>query len=60
MRECNFIIYVILLPTLGPGVYSASKKYEYQKKVLGSRARPVRRVENLAICEPTVWRMWDP
>jgi hypothetical protein len=28
---------------------------------LGSRARPVRRAENLAaICEPVVWTMWDP
>jgi hypothetical protein len=28
---------------------------------LGSRARPVRRAENLtAICEPIVWTTWDP
>jgi hypothetical protein len=28
---------------------------------LGSRARPVRRADNLtAICEPIVYTMWDP
>jgi hypothetical protein len=41
---------------LGPGVYSASNRNENQKQkinVSGSRARPVRRADNLAaICEP--------
>jgi hypothetical protein len=28
---------------------------------LGSRALPVRRADNLAaICEPTIWTVWDP
>jgi hypothetical protein len=43
---------------LGPGVYSASNRKEYQEQrnnVSGSRARPVRRVDNFAaICEPIV------
>jgi hypothetical protein len=29
--EVNFEIYLILLPALGPGVYSASNRNEYQK-----------------------------
>jgi hypothetical protein len=53
-----FSIYVILPAVLGPGVYSASKRNEYQRQkimFLRSRARPVRRVDNLAaICEPIV------
>jgi hypothetical protein len=28
----NFSIYLILLAALGPGVYSASNRYEYQKQ----------------------------
>jgi hypothetical protein len=43
---------------LAPGVYSASNRNEYQKQrnnVSGSRARPMRRADNLtAICEPIV------
>jgi hypothetical protein len=42
----------------GSGVYPASNRNEYQKQkntFLGSRARPVRRVDNLtAICDPIV------
>jgi hypothetical protein len=43
----------------GPGVDSASIRNEYQKhkknSVSGSRARPVRRADNLTIiCEPIV------
>jgi hypothetical protein len=60
----SFPIYLILTVALGPGVYSASNRYEYQKQkrmFLGSRARPVRRADNLtAIWEPTVYTMWDP
>jgi hypothetical protein len=29
--EVNFLIYLILSATLGPGVYSASNRNEYQK-----------------------------
>jgi hypothetical protein len=51
-------IYLIFKAALGPGVYSASNRNEYhkQKKMfLGSRARPVRKADNLTvICEPTV------
>jgi hypothetical protein len=40
-----FSIYLNLLATLGPGVYSASNRNEYQKqkkgKFLGSREQPV-------------------
>jgi hypothetical protein len=52
-----FSIYLILPAALGPGVYSASNRNEYekQKMFLGSRARPVRKVDNLtAICESIV------
>jgi hypothetical protein len=50
---------------LGPGVYSASDKNEYQKQkrimFLGSKVRPMRRTDSLtAICELIVWKMWDP
>jgi hypothetical protein len=54
-KSMNFLIYLILL---GPRVYSASDRNEYQKQknnVSGSRARPVRRADKLAaICEPIV------
>jgi hypothetical protein len=50
-----FSIYLILTAALGPGVYSASNRNEYKNKknnVSGSRARPVRRADNItAICE---------
>jgi hypothetical protein len=53
-----FSIYPIFSAALGPGVYSASNRNEYQKQknyVSGSRARPVRRDDNLtAICVPTL------
>jgi hypothetical protein len=49
---------VNLLTALGPGVYSASNRNEYQKQknnVSGSKVRPVRRADSLtAICEPIV------
>jgi hypothetical protein len=56
-----FSIHLILLDALGPGVYSASNRNEYQnqKKImfLGSRTRPVRRADSLtAICEPIVYK----
>jgi hypothetical protein len=50
----RFLIYPILPAALGPGVYSASDRNEYQKQklFLESKARPVRRADNLtAICE---------
>jgi hypothetical protein len=53
-----FLIYRILPAALGPGVYSASNRNEYQKQkkiFLGNRARPVLRADNLTvICEPIV------
>jgi hypothetical protein len=56
-------MYLILPSALGPGVYLASNRNEYQKQKMSleSRARPVRMADNLtAICEPTVYTMWDP
>jgi hypothetical protein len=48
----------ILPAELGPGVYSASNRNEYQKhesNISGSKVRPVRKAENLAaICKPIV------
>jgi hypothetical protein len=53
-----FSIYLILPVTLGPGIYLASNRNEYQKQkkmFLGSRAQPVRVADNLTtICEPIV------
>jgi hypothetical protein len=49
-----FSIELILLAALGPGVYSASNRNEYQEKILGSRARPVRKADDFtAIFELT-------
>jgi hypothetical protein len=60
-----FSIYLILAPALGPGVYSASNRYEYQKQkkimFLERRARPMCKAGNFtAICEPIVQIIWDP
>jgi hypothetical protein len=53
-----FSIYLILPDALGPGVYSVVTEMNTstrKRMFLGSRARPVRRAENLtAICEPIV------
>jgi hypothetical protein len=54
--EVIFLIYLFLPAALGPGVYSASNRNEYQKKKVimfpGSKARRVRRADNLtAMCE---------
>jgi hypothetical protein len=63
LGEWIFSIYLTLLATLSPGVYSASNINECQKQkkkkmFLGSRARPVRTADNLAaICEPIVYIM---
>jgi hypothetical protein len=50
---------IILPAALGPGVYSASNRNEYQELIkiifLGSEARPARKADNLtAISEPIV------
>jgi hypothetical protein len=55
-------IYLILLAALGPGVYSATNRNEYQKHkkknmyiFLGSKVRRVHRADTLTtICEPIV------
>jgi hypothetical protein len=51
-------MYLILPAALGPEVYPASKRNEYQNRkmmFLGSREWPVRRTDNLTvISEPTV------
>jgi hypothetical protein len=53
-----FSIYLMLPAALGPGVHSASNRNEYQKQkkmFLGSKARPVRRADNLTtIYKPVV------
>jgi hypothetical protein len=47
-----FSNYLVLLAALGPGIYSASNKNEYQQIFLWSNGWPVRRADNLtAICE---------
>jgi hypothetical protein len=56
MNAFFFSIYLILPAALGPGVYSASNRNEYQKQkkniFMWSRARPVRKADSLnAICE---------
>jgi hypothetical protein len=56
--DWNFSVYLILPAALGPGVYPASNRNEYQKQknnIWESRARPVRRADDLtAIYEPIV------
>jgi hypothetical protein len=50
VNDFFFSIYLISPAALGPGVYSASNRNEYQKQkimFLGSRARPVRKADNL-------------
>jgi hypothetical protein len=44
------------MSALGPGVYSASNRNEYQElnNFLGSKARPARKADNLTVFEPTV------
>jgi hypothetical protein len=58
VNDFFFSIFLILPAALGPGVYSASNRNEYQKlrnNVSGSTARSVRRADNhAAICEPIV------
>jgi hypothetical protein len=46
MRWMIFLIYLVLQATLGPGVYSASNKNEYQKQKNNDYLT--------AICESTV------
>jgi hypothetical protein len=46
----EFLIYLILLATLGPGIFWSSNMNEYQKQremFLGSRTWPVCRADNL-------------
>jgi hypothetical protein len=58
MGQHIFTIYLILPAALGPGVYLASSRNEYQKQknmFLESRARLVREAYNLgAVFEPIV------
>jgi hypothetical protein len=53
-----FLIYLIFSTALGPGVYSASNRNEYQKNKImfvGSKVRQVRRADKLtAISESIV------
>jgi hypothetical protein len=47
MKE--FLFYLVLPAALGPGIYSASNRNEYQPKAV-----------NLTdICEPSVYKMWE-
>jgi hypothetical protein len=56
LNDFFFSIYLVLLASLGPEVYSASNRNEYQNQkimFLRSKARPVRRAKSLTgICEP--------
>jgi hypothetical protein len=60
MRSLDFFSIDLILPAaLGPGVYSASNRNEYQELIkyffLGSKARPARKADNLtAVFEPIV------
>jgi hypothetical protein len=53
-----FSIYLILPSAVGPVIYSASNRNQYQKHTkifLVRRARPARKADNLIpICEPIV------
>jgi hypothetical protein len=65
MSTMNFSIDLNIPATLGPGIYSASNRNEYQKHkrkmFLGSREQAAPKGVNLtAICEPTVQKTWDP
>jgi hypothetical protein len=56
-------MYPFFPAALGPEVYSASSRNEYQKhkNVSGSKARQAGKADNLAaICEPIIWIKWDP
>jgi hypothetical protein len=60
-----FPVYQILSAALGPGVYSASNKNEYQKQenkiFLESRGRSARSSDNISsVYEPIVYTMLDP
>jgi hypothetical protein len=55
-----FSIYLSLAAVLGPGVYSASNRNEYQKQKKVCEVERGRYVGLTAICEPIVWTMWDP
>jgi hypothetical protein len=47
-------------PHYYPGVDSASNRNEYQESSWG-KGRPACKADNLtAICEPIVWKMWEP
>jgi hypothetical protein len=58
-----FSVYLILPTALDPSIYLTSNRNKYQKQKImfpGSRARPVRRADNItAICESIVYTMWD-
>jgi hypothetical protein len=49
-------------PHYGPGVDSASNGNDYKRIYLGrGKARPAHKSDNLfAICEPIVYKIWDP
>jgi hypothetical protein len=46
--------------TTAAGVDSASNGNEYRESA-GGKGRPARKIDNLAaICEPIVYKMWEP
>jgi hypothetical protein len=58
VRSFHYSMELTIPAALGPGVYTAYNRNEYQKKNLGSRALSVRKPANVtAICEPTVQTM---
>jgi hypothetical protein len=41
-------------------VYLAPDRDDHEKTILGSKARPARKAENLAAkCEAVIWTMWE-
>jgi hypothetical protein len=60
MRSSDFSIDLILPAAIWSWVDSASNRNENQESSWG-KGQPARKADNLtAICEPIVWKMWEP
>jgi hypothetical protein len=61
MRSLDFSIYLILPAALLPWVRLNLQQKWVLGIFLGGQGRPARKSDNLtAICEPTVYKMWEP
>jgi hypothetical protein len=59
-EKCTIIIIIIIIIINGPGVDETSNRNEYQESSWGN-GRPAGKADNFtAICEPTVYKMWEP